>query len=148
MRDVLSTLERMLPLLISLLSVCVAAAAVLASRRNAYRQAVFARKADAYEEFFAAVAVYAHEPQNPEKRAALTRAFYHAVLYCPVKDARMINLFANLALSQPPEDIPTLDEITPDLLQLFRADLRKTWSGNPLDTASILDENSSRQDGS
>ena len=137
---VLELLEKLLPLLISLASVCVATAAVLVTRRNAYRQAAFMRKADAYEAYLTAFAAYAYDPENPKKRSELTHALYKALLYCPVKEAQRVNGFVELALRTEPENISAFDKIPPDLLQVFRTDLRKTWRGNPLDKKMLLQE--------
>lgn len=134
---VLTILEKLVPLLISLYSVHVAASAVSMNKKIAYRQSLFDRKAQAYEDFMTTFSTLAYDHKNQQKRADLTDAFYRAAIYASHDLKIGMNYFVQHAMtSQTREDIAALDEVTPDLLQKMNKDLQLTWSKNPRNETS------------
>lgn len=122
-----------IPLLISLCSVCVSLFAVVINRQIAYRQTVFERTASSFESFLAAFSAVAYDPKNNAKRDNLTRAFYNAVIYASPDTRIGLNLFAERVLAaRERDDIAALDEITPDLLSKMNRDLKEVWRGRYL----------------
>ena len=136
-----AAIKEIAPLLISLITVCVSLVAVLMNKRIAYRQAVFERTAQAYEDFLSAFSAVAYDPGNPAKRDALTHAFYVAALYASSKTRKDMNIFANRVLAaKNRDDIAALDKVTPDLLSHMTADLRKTWNRKALQPIKLRNQ--------
>lgn len=129
MDSIITLLEKLVPWVISLLSVCVAMAAVWMNKRLSYRQALYDRKAQVYEQFFEAFANMAFDPSNSEKRAALANAFYCAILFSSRAVALGLKFVVEHAMSATDRlDIAAIDEIVPDLRDRISRDLSNTWT--------------------
>lgn len=148
MSDILTITKEILPLLISLITVCVSLVAVLMNKRVAYRQAVFERKAQSYEEFLSAFSAVAYDPDNTAKRDALTHAFYLASLYASPETRNSMHFFVKYVFAaKDRDDIAALDEVTPDLLSHMTADLRKTWKRKALHPIKLQNQAEKEQRG-
>lgn len=127
--NAITVLEKVVPWVISLISVCVAIASVWMNKRMAYRQAFFDRKAQAYELFFEAFSNLAFDQFNPIRRAALANAAYCAFLFSSRDVAKGMNFVVEWAMSvEDYEDIAALDEIMPELRDKISRDLSNTWT--------------------
>ena len=129
MDSIITLLEKLVPWVISLLSVCVAMAAVWMNKRLSYRQALYDRKAQVYKHFFEAFANMAFDPSNSDKRAALSNAFNCAILFSSREVAWGLNFVVEHAMSaKDRSDIAAIDEIVPDLRDEISRDLSNTWT--------------------
>ena len=135
MDTMIMILQNAVPSLISLLSVFVAAYAVVSNKKIAERQALFAKKAQVYDDFLRAFSALAYDCDDPKNRDALTNALYRACIYAQKGLQRELGYFADMALAaRDKTDFVRVEKYMQDIIDGFWADLhgRKIKKNSPL----------------